>query len=59
MKRDSFGDILNKPMTPLKPIGQDGTPARIVEIPENVTAFESKINFINSFIIKKFKINSY
>lgn len=43
MRRDSLGEILDKPATPLKPIGNDGTPARIIEIPENVTVFESKI----------------
>lgn len=43
MRRDSFAEILEKPSTLLKAVGLEGTPARIVEIPENVTVFESKL----------------
>lgn len=41
MRRESIGEVLDKPTTPLKPVGSTGTPARIVEIPENVTVVES------------------
>ena len=43
MRRESVAEILDKPTTPLKPAGGAGTPARIVEIPENVTVVESRI----------------
>lgn len=42
MRRESFGEVLDKPTTPLLPIGKIGTPARIIEIPENVIVVESK-----------------
>lgn len=41
MRRDSIGEVLEKPTTPLKAIGASGTPARIIEIPENVIVVES------------------
>jgi len=42
MRRESVSDVLERPPVPLKEIGKSGTPARIVEIPENVTVVESK-----------------
>jgi hypothetical protein len=43
MRRESVAEILEKPTTPLKNVGSKGTPARIVEIPDNVTVVESRI----------------
>jgi hypothetical protein len=45
MRRESVSDVLEKPPVPLKEIGKIGTPARIVEIPENVTVVESDFFF--------------
>uniref|UniRef100_A0AC34GPF1 Twitchin n=1 Tax=Panagrolaimus sp. ES5 TaxID=591445 RepID=A0AC34GPF1_9BILA len=42
MRRESIAEILDKPTTPLKPVGGAGTPARIVEIPENVTVVDGE-----------------
>uniref|UniRef100_A0A1I7S352 non-specific serine/threonine protein kinase n=1 Tax=Bursaphelenchus xylophilus TaxID=6326 RepID=A0A1I7S352_BURXY len=42
MRRESLAEILDKPSTPLKPIGGEGTPARILEIPESVTVVENE-----------------
>lgn len=54
MRRESVAEILDKPTTPLKPVGGAGTPARIVEIPENVTVEESII--FHLFLMSQFKI---
>lgn len=48
MRRESYGEVLDKPTTPLEPIGKRGTPARIVEIPDNVTVVESMPHFLNT-----------
>lgn len=42
MRRESVAEVLDKPVTPLKPAGGSGTPAKIVDIPESVTVVESK-----------------
>lgn len=41
MRRESIGELLEKHSTPLQSIGNQGTPAKIVDIPENVTVLES------------------
>uniref|UniRef100_A0A183CEW8 Ig-like domain-containing protein n=1 Tax=Globodera pallida TaxID=36090 RepID=A0A183CEW8_GLOPA len=43
MRRESFAEMLDKPQVPLKDLGTSGTPARIVEIPENVTVVEGEM----------------
>uniref|UniRef100_A0A7E4VU92 non-specific serine/threonine protein kinase n=1 Tax=Panagrellus redivivus TaxID=6233 RepID=A0A7E4VU92_PANRE len=47
MRRESIAEIMDKPTTPLKPTGGSGTPARIVEIPENVTVVENETAILN------------
>ena len=47
MRRESIGEILEKQAIPLKPRGSDGTPAKVIEIPENVTVVESKQSDLN------------
>uniref|UniRef100_A0A0N5C6U2 non-specific serine/threonine protein kinase n=1 Tax=Strongyloides papillosus TaxID=174720 RepID=A0A0N5C6U2_STREA len=37
----SFAEVTEKESTPLKPMGPKGCPARIIEIPENVTVSEN------------------
>uniref|UniRef100_A0A915DCR8 Ig-like domain-containing protein n=1 Tax=Ditylenchus dipsaci TaxID=166011 RepID=A0A915DCR8_9BILA len=50
MRRESIGDVLEKPTTPLKPIGEEGTPARILEIPENVTVMENELAILKCVV---------
>uniref|UniRef100_A0AC34RIM6 Twitchin n=1 Tax=Panagrolaimus sp. JU765 TaxID=591449 RepID=A0AC34RIM6_9BILA len=50
MRRESVAEILEKPTTPLKPVGGTGTPARIVEIPENVTVIENEIAILRCMV---------
>jgi hypothetical protein len=42
MRRESIGELLEKRSNPLKPVGKSGTPAKIVDIPENVTVLENE-----------------
>lgn len=42
MRRESVQEYVEKQSTPLIPSGPAGSPAKIVEVPENVTVGESK-----------------
>lgn len=50
MRRESIGEVLDKPTTPLKAIGPEGTAARIVEIPDNVTVVENELAILKCVV---------
>lgn len=50
MRKESLADVLDKPTLPLKDLGAAGTPARIVEIPENVTVVEGELAILKCVV---------